>query len=157
MQILARSHEHKIRTVTAGRGDLSWVRRPTNLLQLKEGRREQGEREKDGRNEKEGESEREGTAKKKEGESARINTPWNWLAKSIASYRRTELGFDHCLYCEVYIEETGVCERKSKNQFHVVIYVRSWQHLQYNISFQLGMPNPLLKSARRIFSNKSLK
>ena len=40
MQILARSHKHRIHTVTAGRDDLFWVRRPTNLLQIKEGERE---------------------------------------------------------------------------------------------------------------------
>ena len=70
----------QIRTVTAERGDLFWVRCPTNVLQLKEGRKEgenRKEREKDGRKENEGESEREGTAKEREGESARLNTPWN--------------------------------------------------------------------------------
>ena len=53
---------------------------PTNVLQLKEGRKEgrrepEGEREKEGRKENEGESEREGTATEREEESARLNTP----------------------------------------------------------------------------------
>ena len=52
------------------------------LVTTKEGRREQ-EGERDGR-------------KEKEGENTRINTPWNWRAKSIAAYRHTELGFGLC-------------------------------------------------------------
>ena len=52
-------------------------------ISRKEGRRRkegenQKEREKEGRKENEGESEREGTATEREGESARLNTPWNW-------------------------------------------------------------------------------
>ena len=46
----------------------------------KKGRKEsenRKEREKDGRKEDEGESKREGTANEREGESARLNTPWN--------------------------------------------------------------------------------
>ena len=58
MQILARSREHKICTVTAGNDDSFWVRRPTNaVLQL-------GERRKEGRKETEGERKTEGRRKR---------------------------------------------------------------------------------------------
>ena len=57
MQIFARSHEHKIRTVTAGRKDYFWVRRPTKvLLQLEEWMKE--ERETEGRRKREREKEK---------------------------------------------------------------------------------------------------
>ena len=59
------------------------MRCPTNVLQLKEGRKEgrkegenRKEREKDGRKENEGESEREGTANEREGESEREGTAY---------------------------------------------------------------------------------
>ena len=70
MQILARSHEHKIHTVTAGKDDSFWVRWPTNsLLQLGEGRKE-GRRETEGERKTEGrrKREREGKAQEKEGQ-----------------------------------------------------------------------------------------
>ena len=70
--------------ITENKGTCSECICPTNVLQLKEGRKEgrkEGEnqkgreREKEGRRENEGESEREGTANEREGESARLNTP----------------------------------------------------------------------------------
>ena len=77
----------QICTVTAERADLFWVHLPDECVttqrrkeRRKEGRKEGEnwkEREKDGRNENEGKSEREGTANEREGESARLNTPWN--------------------------------------------------------------------------------
>ena len=69
----------QIRTVTAEWADLFWVHLPDERV-TSQGRKEgehQKEREKEGRKEKEGESEREGTATEREGESARLNTPWN--------------------------------------------------------------------------------
>ena len=73
----------QIRTVTAKWGILFWVHLPDERVttqRRKEGRKEgenKKEREKEGRKENEGESEREGTANEREGESTRLNTPWN--------------------------------------------------------------------------------
>ena len=69
----------QIRTVTAERGGFVLSALPDERVttQGKKESENRKEREKDGRNENEGESKREGTANEREGESARLNTPWN--------------------------------------------------------------------------------
>ena len=82
----------QIRTVTAERGLCSECICPTNVLQLNEGRKEgrrerrkegrqartkRRERKKEGRRTREKAREKEQLTREREGESARLNTPWN--------------------------------------------------------------------------------
>ena len=110
---------------------LSIVAQRTCYTLRKEGRKEgrkartgRRERERDGRKEKERER------RKSEGERGRERSNQNALKLTCEIHRSLpthRIGIRSLSL--VWGVHWGVCERNSKNQFHVVLYVRSWQQV----------------------------